>query len=162
MALHQLMEGTIRQLETEAKYFSSLTRHGGEKGRLNESHLMRTLRRYLPAKFGLGTGFIVSGGENPQRSRQCDIIIYDAVNNAPFFHSDAWQIYPIEMVYCVIEVKTTLNGREMDSAMTHCASLRQMCGTKERPNKAYAVQKSVRSRTPAEFETIKRRPLRDS
>jgi uncharacterized protein DUF6602 len=59
----QLMAGTIRQLQTEADYFSSLTSHNPEKGRLNESHLVKTLRRYLPAKFGIGTGFIVSGGQ---------------------------------------------------------------------------------------------------
>lgn len=91
--LKRLMEGTIRQLEAEAEYFSSLTSHGPEKGRLNESHLVKTLRRYLPPKFGLGTGFVVAGGVAIQESPQCDIIIFDAVNNSPFYRSDSWQIY---------------------------------------------------------------------
>ena len=43
MAAHfdfrRLMQGTIRQLLTDADYFSSLTSHNAEKGRLNETHL---------------------------------------------------------------------------------------------------------------------------
>ena len=60
----RLLAGNIAQLQIEKQFFSSLTRHGPEIGRLNETHLVRMLRRYLPEKFGIGTGFLVSGGED--------------------------------------------------------------------------------------------------
>lgn len=153
------MEGTVRQLHTDATYFSELTSHNGEKGRLNETHLVRTLRRYLPDKFGIGTGFIVSGGEKIRQSSQCDIVIYDRMNNAPFYSSEAWQIFPIEMVYGVIEVKTKLTKVEIRKAFQSCAFLRSMCEEQGQPNKAYIRQNpgspvtfaSYRTRLPPRF-----------
>ena len=101
------------------------------------------MRRYLPEKFGLGTGFIVSGGEAISESRQCDVIIYDRANNVPFYASDAWQIFPIEMVYGVVEVKTTLNKAEIKDAFEKCVRLREMSGEDANPNKAYVRQGPV-------------------
>lgn len=155
--LEKLMEGTIRQLQAEAKYFSSLTSHNGEKGRLNETHLVRTLRRYLPDKFGLGTGFIVAGGAEITQSRQCDIIIYDRTNNVPFYSSEAWQIYPIEMVYGVIEVKTRLNRKEIKDAFEKCAVIRRMSGNRANPNKAY-----IRQLPPEPIQSVQYRSYKDS
>jgi len=149
--LNVLMEGTIRQLRTDADYFSRLTTHPGEKGRLNESHLVRTMRRYLPEKFGIGTGFIVSGGDAIKQSRQCDIIIYDRANNVPFYASDTWQIFPIEMVYGVVEVKTTLNKAEIKDAFEKCVLLREMSGEDANPNKAYVRQNVVSPNTPVQY-----------
>lgn len=150
--LESLMEGTIRQLRTDAEYFSKLTTHAGEKGRLNETHLVRVLRNYLPDKFGVGTGFILSGGASIQQSRQCDIVIYDRSNNTPFYSSEAWQIFPIEMVYGVIEVKTTLNKTTIKSALESCVLLRRMSGGDQSPNKAYVRQSLNTPRSSVRYE----------
>lgn len=106
--LGKLFEGELQKLRTEAEYFSKLTDHNPEIGRLNESHLVKFLRGYLPPKIGVGTGFIACGGPNAKQSPQCDIILFDKLNNAPLYASEAWAIYPIEIVYGVIEVKTKL------------------------------------------------------
>ena len=42
--LDQLFEGTLRRLRTEAEYFSRLTEHNPELGRMNESHLVKLLQ----------------------------------------------------------------------------------------------------------------------
>lgn len=139
--IDRLFEGTLRRLRAEAEYFSRLTEHDPELGRLNETHLVRLLRDYLPPKFGVGTGFIASGGDRPLQSQQCDIILYDTINNAPLYKSDAWSIYPIEMVYGVIEVKTTLNRDGLKDAFKKCAKIRAMAQTPEgKGNKAYIRQ----------------------
>ncbi len=119
--LDMLFNGSLRRLRTEAEYFSRLTDHDPELGRLNETHLVKLLRDYLPPKIGIGTGFIVSGGSNATQSPQCDIVLYDALNNAPLYRSDAWSIYPIEIVYGVIEVKTTLTSSTLKDAFEKCA-----------------------------------------
>jgi hypothetical protein len=141
--LDRLFEGVLRRLKTEAEYFSRLTDHDPELGRLNETHLVRMLRDYLPPKIGIGTGFIVSGGAGRTQSPQCDIVLYDALNNAPLYKSDAWSIYPIEMVYGVIEVKTTLKPSTLKEAFNKCAAIRAMAKTSEgAPNKSYMRRKS--------------------
>jgi hypothetical protein len=111
---------------------------------------VQLLRTYLPPKIGIGTGFIVSGGDSAQQSPQCDIILYDSLNNAPLYKSDAWSIYPIEMVYGVIEVKTTLNKRELKGAFGKCAKIRAMAKTSNgKDNKAYARQMPPEPRSSA-------------
>ncbi|TPJ39567.1 hypothetical protein FJ434_21500 [Mesorhizobium sp. B2-5-13] len=150
------MAGNIAQLRIEKEFFSSLTSHPGEVGRLNETHLVRMLRRYLPAKFGIGTGFLVSGGEHGRMSPQCDIIIFDALNNVPFYSSEAWQIYPIEMVYGVIEVKTNIKKDNLKNAFTNCLFIRNMCKNPDgEPNKKYLWQLPAEKKTPVRYE---RRP----
>jgi hypothetical protein len=119
--LDRLFEGSLQRLKAEAEYFSRLTGHNPELGRLNETHLVKLLRDYLPPKIGIGSGFIVSGGPNPTQSPQCDIILYDALNNAPFYKSETWSIFPIEMVYGVIEVKTYLDQSTLEDAFKKCA-----------------------------------------
>ena len=139
--IDKLFEGSLRRLRTEAEYFSRLTDHDPELGRLNETHLVRLLRTYLPPKIGIGTGFIASGGEDPQQSPQCDIILYDSLNNSPLYKSDVWSIFPIEMVYGVIEVKTTLTSRTLQDAFAKCVKIRAMARTFDgKDNKAYVRQ----------------------
>jgi uncharacterized protein DUF6602 len=139
--IDKLFEGSLRRLRTEAEYFSRLTDHDPELGRLNETHLFNLLRAYLPPKIGIGTGFIACGGDDPDQSQQCDIILYDALNNSPLYRSDVWSIYPIEMVYGIIEVKTTLNKRELEDVFTKCARIRKMAKlSQNKGNKAYIRQ----------------------
>lgn len=136
--INRLFDGSLQKLRTEAEYFSRLTGHNPELGRLNETHLVKLLRDYLPPKVGIGTGFIASGGQNPCQSPQCDIILYDALNNVPLYTSDAWSIFPIEMVYGVIEVKTKLTKKEFNDAFEKCAKIRSMAKSSDGlGNKSY-------------------------
>jgi hypothetical protein len=125
--IDQLFKGYLDQLRAEAQYFTNSVVHRGEKGRLNETHFASILRRYLPNRFGIGTGFIVSTNPEKSISPQCDIIIYDVQNHTPFYESQAFSIYPIEIVYGVIEVKTDIRSKaEIDDCFKKCAFLRKM------------------------------------
>lgn len=151
--IDRLFEGSLQRLRAEAEYFSRLTDHDPELGRLNETHLVRLLRTYLPPKIGIGTGFIASGGDKPKQSPQCDIVLYDTLNNAPLYKSDSWSIYPVEIVYGVIEVKTKLNKRELEDAFRKCASIREMAKTPDgQGNKAYIRQIPPEPGSPAKYE----------
>lgn len=150
MDINKLFDGSLALLRIEAEYFSRLTKHNLELGRLNESHLVNLLRYHLPPKIGIGTGFIACGGEKPRQSPQCDIILYDALNNFHLYSSEAWSIYPIEMVYGVIEVKTTLQLAELKDAFDKCSKIRSMSGSSGSGNKRYLRQSPQNS---AEFIT---------
>lgn len=126
-SFEQLFEGNRKILQTESEYFSTLTQHPGEKGLLNESHLRKLIARYLPKKFGIGTGFVVSSKTFPERRfKQLDLIIYDALNNAPLYQSEAFGIFPIEMVYGYIEVKTTLRNADLEKAFATNKEIRAL------------------------------------
>ena len=78
--------------------------HPGEKGRVFEHVTRGMLRPFLPKRFALGTGFIVSA--DGTQSHQTDIVIYDELMNTPMFLSGEVGVFPIECVYAAIEVKS--------------------------------------------------------
>ncbi len=75
--------------------------HAGEKGRALEADVQKLIRSFLPAEYGLSTGFIVSRTPdgNVEISKQLDIIIYDALRAAPLMTIGTSDVFPIEAVY---------------------------------------------------------------
>lgn len=111
------------QEELMAKYVvSSTIRHKGEKGRQREHGLVLFLREHLPLAYGVATGEITTSycytvtplGE--EVSPQCDIILYDQINYPILGKSDPVQQVPIDAVYAVIEVKSSIDSAELKDA----------------------------------------------
>lgn len=86
--------------------------HPGEKGRELELHVCSLLRDFLPAEYGLTTGFIVwrpKNGRETELSSQLDIIIYDAMIG-PLIRFGAFDVVPLEAVYGYVEVKASISS----------------------------------------------------
>jgi hypothetical protein len=80
--------------------------HELEYGEYRERILLKLLKSILPAKLGIGTGFIVN--RNNEVSTQCDLIIYDK-NETPDLEGEYGQrFFPVEAVVGVGEVKSTI------------------------------------------------------
>lgn len=101
--------------------------HAGEKGRALEHAVTALLRSFLPAEYGLATGFIVfHSAEGPKLSRQLDIIIYDAVRSSPIISLETCEVLPLEAVYGYVEVKATLTSssdqaiESAENSIEHC------------------------------------------
>jgi hypothetical protein len=101
---------------------AELLSHNLEKGLGNEQALRDLLIAFLPRKFGVGKGKVANAiGE---MSKQLDVIVYDAINCPTLFvDENKNQILPIEGVYCVIEVKTTLTSQTLSEAFSNLASV---------------------------------------
>lgn len=94
--------------------------HHLTKGEERESVVVKEyLKRYLPSKYGVTTGEIIDSDGNI--SKQQDIIIFDYLNTMPLFSldndSETQSRIPIENVYAVIEVKSSLTNSEIDDAI---------------------------------------------
>jgi hypothetical protein len=113
-----------------------ITFHEGEKGRFNENQVRKFLRRLLPGKMELGTGFIACADSERTISPQQDIIIYDSVNNVPLFHDEMFDIFPVESVYGTVEVKTTLDVSELEKSLVANRKIRDMA---EHTGKYYLI-----------------------
>jgi len=87
--------------------------HNAERGRLLEKTVVQVLEEILPKRFRIGTGFIVNSKN--ARSTQIDIVIYDDTFNAPIVLDGGIGIFPIECVYAVVEVKSTLRNRDIEA-----------------------------------------------
>jgi hypothetical protein len=107
--------------QSERKYRSL------ERGAPREETLRRALREFLPQRFGVAAGHVISG--KPAWSQQSDVIIYDALN-APIFSRDEGHqglVIPVESVLGIIEVKSTLSKKELKDALEKVAQFKRLC-----------------------------------
>lgn len=109
------------KLEADALLFNRKLPHAGLAGSENEKALAELLKLFLPPRFGVEhSGIVIDrhGGE----SRHCDIIIFDNWN----FPSYLRKVFPVELVYGVIEVKTNITATEAKSAIDNLESIAQL------------------------------------
>ena len=106
------------KLEADALLFNRSLPHAGLVGAENENAIADVIRQFLPPKFGVEVNALVIDRFG-KVSRQADIVIYDADRQASFFR----KVYPVEIVYAVIEVKTSMSSTEAKAALENLASV---------------------------------------
>jgi len=106
------------KLEADALLFNRKLPHSGLVGSENEAAIATVLKGFLPVKFGVEQNGIVID-RHGNTSRQCDIIIYDAERFPTYFR----KVYPIELIYGVIEVKTSMSKTEAELALQNLKSI---------------------------------------
>jgi hypothetical protein len=92
--------------------------HEGSKGTRVEGAVRHFLLEFLPRRYDYGSGIVVdSSGSEIDRSRQKDILVVDKFFNPRLFLDEEPTVYPIEVVYCGIEVKTSLDAKGLKGAL---------------------------------------------
>ena len=92
------------------------SQHRLSAGDSREDLVTKFLADYLPKRFGVSTGFIIS--HDGKFSNQADIVIVDDQNNSPLHPDKRNKLWPIEAVYALIEVKTHLNYSDLTDAIS--------------------------------------------
>lgn len=80
----------------------------GEIGRAHEAFLADVLRRFLPSRFRLATGFVACGDET---SKQTDLVLFEQASHIPLLDSGSCVVVDRECVATAVEVKTSLDSR---------------------------------------------------
>ena len=117
-----------------------LLSHPGEKGRAIEAVFKGLVRSILPQRYASGTGFVTNSAN--AESTQTDLVIYDQHWNAPICLIGDVSIFPIESVYAVAEIKSTLRKTEIDEAMKSLGRLRKLKEAKFYYEPQIAISKS--------------------
>lgn len=105
-----------RSLSAELDAVRATLTHAAEKGRVLEQAATSLLRKFLPAEYGLSTGFVAYHGEaGVSLTPQLDIIIYDAVRTGPLVRLPTCDIFPIEAVHGYVEVKASIRSSSDDA-----------------------------------------------
>lgn len=120
----QYYEGILQQLRSEVDSINSAFKHQGVKGAGNEAVLRNLLETFLPKKYGVGTGVVIDKDGN--QSRQSDIVIYDNVLYPSLLALGKVHLFPVDIVYATIEVKTTLDAKSAREALENIASVRSL------------------------------------
>jgi hypothetical protein len=98
--------------------------HMSVRGEVREGALTAFLGEYLPKRYSLGTGQVIAS--DGRFSKQCDIIIYDPIDGPRLPLGDRQALYPIEAVYGVIEVKSTLSADELRNGYANIQSVKEL------------------------------------
>lgn len=122
--LAKYYEGILNQLRGEVDFINEVFHHQGLKGEGNETALRNLLKKFIPRKYGIGSGIIIDREGTP--SRQCDIIIYDNQNYPELLSLTSVHIYPVDFVCATIEVKTSLDSKQARTAIENITSVRSL------------------------------------
>ncbi|NLD37698.1 MAG: hypothetical protein GX654_12600 [Desulfatiglans sp.] len=118
--LNRYFRAVYNKLEADALLFNRILPHEGLKGSENENALADVIREFLPTQYGVESNVLIID-RNGVTSRQSDIVIYD--NRLPRYFR---KVYPIEMVYAVIEVKTQFTKQQVNIALENEKDFRRL------------------------------------
>jgi hypothetical protein len=113
MSLIEYHKSTTNELLSLTNKVRNLVQHWGEDGRYKEAVLKNIIRRYLPEKYLIGTGFVVKQTDNRGEhltSRQLDLIIYDDSSPILFKEGD-FVILTADSIRGIIEIKANLQNQ---------------------------------------------------
>lgn len=116
--------GLTSRMLSEIETISDRMTHQGEKGRNNEHVLGAFLNENLPRRYCVSTGKVIAA--DGQESGQIDLIVHDRVSTPAFVEARAWSLVPIESVYAVVSVKTTLNKEELRDSLASISKVRAL------------------------------------
>ena len=111
-------------LSVQLKLSSTSITHDGVMGEVNEQHFIQTLRKYLPKRYAADHGIVIDS--NGATSDQIDIVIYDNLYTPTLLDQHGHRFIPSESVYCVLEVKPTLNKNYLEYAGEKAKSVRDL------------------------------------
>lgn len=89
--------------------------HRPSAGENREDLVADFLTNHLPRRFGVSTGMVIS--HDGAFSNQADLVVVDEQNNAPLYAATRNKLWPVEAVYSLIEVKTTLGPGDISDAV---------------------------------------------
>jgi len=89
--------------------------HSGEYGMYRESIVRDFFKFIIPGNLDISTGFLIT--TTNKVSTQCDIVIYDPAMTPVCEGGDKQRFFPVESVFLIGEVKSTLSKKEFKEAI---------------------------------------------
>lgn len=110
-------------------------RHSGEYGMYRENIVKDFLRFLIPGSLDLSTGFLITSMNDV--STQCDVVVFDPRMTPLFQEGDRHRFYPVETVFCVAEVKSTLSRAEFGKSLNKLARTKALSERISHPRVLY-------------------------
>ena len=101
-----------------------IVHHAGDRGFEREDIVEDFLSPILPQHLGIGKGEV--SATNGRWSKQEDLIIYDRMTCPRLFVGTRSQIFPVESVAAVIEVKTKLDTKTIHEASENISQIKNL------------------------------------
>ncbi len=114
----------VTNIKSRVDLMNNLISHRGLKGSANEDLFKDILTSFLPRRYSIGGGIIFDG--KGRTSKQIDVIIYDSFYQPEIFTNNFTYLFPVDVVYCVIEIKTLLTKDFLNDAINNINSVKEL------------------------------------
>jgi hypothetical protein len=117
-------------------------------GKVAEAEFRKWLSGFLPKRYGVTAGYLVSQGiKSPMKAPHFDVIIYDALNSPVLWVEEDPDVsisgrsmaIPAEYVLGVLEVKAALTSTTVQSAVEHLHDLAPLMKGVDDPSERYKL-----------------------
>lgn len=116
MTLPEYLSDVTKRMQVEsASIRRDFASHHPSAGGNRENLVSEFLKQHLPGRFHVSSGMVIS--PDGAFSNQADLIIVDALNNAPLYGGSPSELWPVEAVFALVEVKTVLTPSELADAI---------------------------------------------
>lgn len=116
MILPEYLSDVAREMRSKsASIRRDFASHHLSAGENREDLVAQFLVDHLPRKFGVSSGMVIS--HDGAFSNQADLVVVDTLNNSPLYAATRNQLWPVEAIYALIEVKTSLNPADVSDAI---------------------------------------------
>lgn len=129
-------------------FYDSVTkrlRHTGEYGMYRESIVRDFMKFIVPRGLDISTGFLITSMNDI--STQCDVVIFDSRMTPLYQEGDRQRFFPIESVFCIGEVKSTLSKQQLTDALNKLAVVKSLGERVENPS-------IIRKSPPGPFDPV--------
>jgi hypothetical protein len=109
--IQELLQSEIISLLDKSDGFEAI-QHNPTKGTLRENLLINFFRKIIPQKLSINSGIICDAKGNS--STQIDFIVFDNTYLPNIVLSNSIVMTPVESVYLIAEIKSTLRKRDLD------------------------------------------------
>ncbi|TRX35740.1 hypothetical protein FNW52_09615 [Flavobacterium sp. ZT3R18] len=117
----------VAQILSRFEDIRELIEHQTSKGTRVEKEIRQFLIDFLPEMYEYSSGIVIdNSGSECDKSKQEDILIIDKFFNPKLFIDEEPSIYPVDVIYCGIEVKTSINETELSTAVKNIESLKKL------------------------------------
>ena len=116
MVLPEYLSDVAREMRAKsAAIRRDFASHHPSAGENREGLVKKFLTAHLPRKFGVSSGMVFS--HDGAFSNQADLVVVDAFNNSPLYATGNNQLWPVEAIYALVEVKTNLNPADLKDSV---------------------------------------------
>jgi len=137
--LQKVFDSIAQKLAIDFDHLSSQIKHSASKGRVREIELAEEfLRIYLPRTVGIGHGEIIA--TNGDVSNENDLVFFESTSCPLLIEKTGYQVFPIECVHAVMEVKSNLDGKELGDAFTKISRVKRFPKTAYEPQSGPVIR----------------------
>jgi hypothetical protein len=149
MDIRKVFRGISKKLLADFEISAQIT-HNGNIGDYRENSLREFLEvGRLPKRYGVGNGEIV--GHISNVSKQSDLIIFDQFESIPLLYDNQVQVYPIDCIYGIVEVKSKLSKTKLLEGLENIKSVKELTPNDYVVKKTLFIQQSYQRPKPFGF-----------